>query len=142
MYLQFYINFKSKSNSRSSTKKRPIKKPFKQFYLKGCTQLSWPSNLVNQSCLPRKDMVEHVRQVFWLPRLLSGLPISLRRNSGAPGRAGLLSLREKGGVTAAGPLPIHTGFPIKPEWHLKPLLGFTISFCQQKLCFSKFLPLI
>lgn len=54
------------------------------------------------------------RQVFWLPRLSGSLPISLMRESGVQKPNRFPFLFEKGGVTAAGPLPVYTGFPIKP----------------------------
>ena len=77
------------------------------------------------------------RQVFWLPRPFSDLPISLQRNSGTQGWAGSLLSSEKGGATAAGPLPILTGFPIKPKWHLESFLKLTSNHCQEKKIFLK-----
>jgi len=60
------------------------------------------------------------RQVFWLPRPFSNLPIPIDRNSGLRGRKGsLFVFNKKSGVTAAGPLPVLTGFPIKLA-HLIP----------------------
>ena len=54
------------------------------------------------------------RQVFWLPRPFSNLPITINRNSGYLRLKGSLhAFWRKSGVTAAGPLPIFTGFPIK-----------------------------
>jgi hypothetical protein len=55
-----------------------------------------------------------VRQVFWLPRLFSSLPIPLMRKSGQQKPNRFPFFFEKEGVTAAGPLPVYTGFPIKP----------------------------
>ena len=77
-------------------------------------QRSTFSQVSKQGCL--------VRQVFWLPRPFSDLPIPMIRNSGVCGYMGPLFCKaEKSGVTAAGPLPVLTGFPIKLthliRWH-------------------------
>jgi hypothetical protein len=55
-----------------------------------------------------------LRQVFWLPRPSSSLPLPLIRESGKLKPNRFPFFFEKGGVTAAGPLPVRTGFPIKP----------------------------
>jgi hypothetical protein len=53
------------------------------------------------------------RQVFWLNSLFDGLPIQTAMNSGEGCQKESFSVHpESASVTAAGPLPIYTGFPI------------------------------
>jgi hypothetical protein len=71
------------------------------------------------------------RQVFWLSRLCSGLPIIRMNNSGINV---LQRFPKKGGITAAGPLPIFTGFPIKPIGRLALWVFFSgLGGCCQLL---------
>jgi len=66
------------------------------------------------------------RQVFWLPLSSGDLPIPLIRNSGHPGPAEFPGNGRQGRVTAAGPPPIHTGFPIKCK-HLAELIDHFVN---------------
>ena len=61
--------------------------------------------------------VEHAFrwQVFWLPRPSSDLPIPMHWNSGTKMLKEFPFPQREDGVTAAGPLPSLTGFPIKPR---------------------------
>ena len=71
------------------------------------------------------------RQVFWLPRPFSNLPIPIGRNSGIVWLEGASSRSDaKSRVTAAGPLPIYTGFPIKLV-HLSKITNiWNTTICQ------------
>jgi hypothetical protein len=85
-------------------------KPFKRIGLKGCTQLTWPC----MSCcyrlplsLPlRKGRTRSSRQVFWLPDLPTSRPFP---QAASP----QWMCQVSSPVTAAGPLPNYTGFPIE-----------------------------
>ena len=65
------------------------------------------------------------RQVFWLPRSPGDLPIPLSRNSGHSGPGEFPGAWHRGGVTAAGPPPIFTGFPIK-RMHLAEIMVYLL----------------
>jgi len=80
--------------------------------LKGCTQLSWPSEFVNQPQMPREDMVVTIKAGLLAPPPAQR-PSHLVRTKQWHSRLrrSHFSVR-KGEVTAAGPLPNLTGFPI------------------------------
>jgi hypothetical protein len=78
--------------------------------------LFYPQTVLVSTTLAREDVRGGVLwQVFWLPHPSSGLPIPGHQNSGTNMLERFPFQTEKGGVTAAGPLPIPTGFPIKPQ---------------------------
>lgn len=79
--------------------------------------LFYPQSVIVSTTPAREDVRHGVWwQVFWLPCPLSDLPI--RRSSEQWHKKMLREFpfpKKKGRVTAAGPLPILTGFPIKPQ---------------------------
>jgi len=50
--------------------------------LKGCTQFAWPFLVYSPNSVPSQNYGDQFRQVFWLPRSSSSLPIPINRNSG------------------------------------------------------------
>ena len=114
-------------------------KPFKRIGLKGCTQLTWPC----MSCfyrlplsLPlRKGRTRSSRQVFWLPDLPTSRPFP---QASSP----QWMCQVSSPVTAAGPLPNYTGFPIKRTAPCWPLSMGTLSACQSVLGNKPRLPML
>ena len=98
------------------------KKPFKPLLsLKGCTQFAWP--LITY--YPRDCLTAALWRFTTAGLLASGstyfplLPTRLLPDSGLS--------RSSSPVTAAGPHPIFTGFPIKPNWHPDQVCVYCIS---------------
>jgi len=82
--------------------------------MKGCTQLAWPF------VLPAAPIPRQIGGMF--KGRSSGSPAFAAAFPPPSGGSGLVLLQrfplQEGGMTAAGPLPILTGFPIKPYRHL------------------------
>ncbi len=105
--------------------------------LKGCTQFSWPFALI-LSTVRRGDQVVALcwkptvsaKRLFSKAGLLTSSPIWRPSHNGHPlqwhgCQTGSERIFKLGEVTAAGPFPIHTRFPIKRHG---TLLGFFLSF--------------
>jgi len=92
-----------------------IKQPPKLKKLEGLHPVLLTLSVLPTCLCDHAEIRQYVaRQVFWLPRPFSSLPIPLMLKSGSQRLNRFPFHFKKGGVTAAGPLPVFTGFPIKP----------------------------
>lgn len=87
------------------------------FFIPAKLNFQWTKHHRSRWVFPKKSQAGLLAPLD----LSGGLPIPIKWNSGTQGRKGTLSIHpgKSESVTAAGPLPTHTGFPVIPCGHLR-----------------------